>query len=86
MEIILRYLHLKYFIFQSKICLHLTEISISFMYSVICMETIYMHYVLSYFLHKILFEEFLYEIRIPYVIKGVKFICYACVCIVRSPI
>ena len=56
------------------------------MYSVICMEIIHMHYVLCYFLHKILFEEFVYEKRIPYLIKGVKFICYACVCIVRSPI
>ena len=31
------------------------------MYSVICMEIIHMHYVLCYFLHKILFEEFVYE-------------------------
>ena len=38
------------------------------------------------FVHKILFEEFEYEICIPYLIKGVQFICYACVCIVRSPI
>ena len=41
------------------------------MYSIICMETTHMHYVLSYFLHLILFEEYVYEIRIPYVIKDV---------------
>ena len=45
-----------------------------------------MQQVLCYFVHKILFEEFVYEICIPYLIKGVKFICYACVCIGRSPI
>ena len=45
-----------------------------------------MHYVLCYFVHEILFEEIVYEICIPYLIKGVKFIWYACVCIVRSPI
>ena len=58
------------------------------MYSIMCMEMIHMHYVLCYFVHKILFGEFVlvYEICIPYLIKGVKFICYACVCIVRSPI
>ena len=56
------------------------------MYSIICMEMIHMHYVLCYFVHKVLFEEFLYEICIPYLRKGVQFICYACVCIVRSPV
>ena len=56
------------------------------MYGVICMGMIHMHFVLCYFLHKISFEEFVYEIRIPYVLKGVKFICYDCVCIVRSAI
>ena len=54
------------------------------MYSIVCMEIIHMHHVLSYFVHKILFEELVYEICIPYFIKGVKFICYACLCIVRS--
>ena len=56
------------------------------MYGIICMEMIHMHYVLCNFVHKILFEEFVYEICIPYFIKGVKFICYACVFKVRSPI
>ena len=63
----------------------LLKIPVSFMYSIICMEMIHMHHVLCYFVNKILFEEFVYEICIPYLIKGVKFICYACVCIVRSP-
>ena len=45
-----------------------------------------MHSVLCYFVHEILFEEFVYEECIPYLKQGVKFICYACVCIVRSPI
>ena len=56
------------------------------MYSIICKEMIHMHYVLCYFVNKILFEEFVYEMCIPYLIKGVKFICYACACIVRNPI
>ena len=47
---------------------------------------IHMQYVLCYFVHKILFEEFVYEICTPYLIKGVQFIYYASVCIVRSPI
>ena len=47
-----------------------------------------MRFVLCYFVRKILFEEFVYEICIhePYLIIGVKFICYYCVCIVRSPV
>ena len=56
------------------------------MYNIICMEMIRMHHVLCYFVDKIWFEEFVYEICIPFLIKGVKFICYACVCIVRSPL
>ena len=44
---------------------------------------IHMHHMLCYFVHKILVEEFVYEICIPYLIKGVKSICYACVCIVN---
>ena len=56
------------------------------MYNIICMEMIHMHHVLCYFVHKIWFEEFVYEIYIPYLIKGVKFIFYAYVCIVRSPL
>ena len=48
---------LVYLIVRPSNQLAITEISISFMYSVICMETIHMHYVLSYFLHKILFEN-----------------------------
>ena len=43
------------------------------MYSIICMEMIHMHYVLCYFVHKILFEEFEYDICIPDSIKDVKY-------------
>ena len=39
------------------------------MYSIICMEMIHMHYVMCYFVHKILFEEFVYEVCIPYLKK-----------------
>ena len=56
------------------------------MYNIICMEMIHIHHFLCYFVHKIWFEEFVYEICIPYLIKGVKFICYACVCKVCSPL
>ena len=38
------------------------------MYNIICMEMIHMHHVLCYFVHKIWFEEFVYEICIPYLI------------------
>ena len=56
------------------------------MYGKICKEMIHMHYVLCYCVHKILFEEFVYEMCTSHLSKGLKFICYACVCIVRSPI
>ena len=62
------------------------KIPVSFMYNIICLEMIHMHHVLCYFVHKIWFEEFVYEICIPYLIKGVKFIRYARVCIVRTPL
>ena len=57
------------------------------MYNIICIENdSYAPCAVFFFVHKIWFEEFVYEICIPYLIKGVKFICYACVCIVRSPL
>ena len=34
------------------------------MYSIICMEMIYMHYELCYIVHEILFEEFVFEIKV----------------------